>query len=352
MKTLTESQIQRQNILNNAPALKKVEKYLDLGGSKWKGELIFTQAQVAEILGVDEKTIKRYISSHREELKQNGYRLVKGQELAELIKYFVRDINVPYKKVDLKRKFVNDMDVVHKKIRHLGLFTFRSVLNLAMLLTESEKAKAIRARILDIVIYFISSRTGGNTKYINQRDSDYLMSAFQEENYRKEFVTALDKYVEGKNKSKLFKYTNLIYQSIFKENAREYREILNLEQTDRTRDTMYSEVLTLIASYETGIADELKKTYNKKSKKLSEKEVDELFATFESHPLFKPLINDARAKMASRDLHFRDALHEKLEEYIKSVPQGDFEKFLGEKSKSLAKQIEETREVFKRLKNK
>jgi len=40
-----------------------------------------------------------------------------------------------------------DIDV-GTKTTILGLFTFRAVLNLAMLLTESEKAKAIRNRIL------------------------------------------------------------------------------------------------------------------------------------------------------------------------------------------------------------
>ena len=36
-----------------------------------------------------------------------------------------------------------------------------------MLLTESEKAKYVRSRILDIVISTINEKTGGGTKYIN-----------------------------------------------------------------------------------------------------------------------------------------------------------------------------------------
>ena len=31
---------------------------------------------------------------------------------------------------------------------------------------------------------------GGGTKYMNQRDEDFLIAAFQEENYRKEFTDA------------------------------------------------------------------------------------------------------------------------------------------------------------------
>ena len=38
-----------------------------------------------------------------------------------------------------------------------------------MLLTDSEKAKLLRTRILDIIIAAINSRAGGGTKYINKR---------------------------------------------------------------------------------------------------------------------------------------------------------------------------------------
>ena len=54
--------------------------------------------------------------------------------------------------------------------------------------------------------------------------------------------------------------------------------------------------------------------------------------------------------MASRDLCFRDALHKNIEEYISSVPQSDFERFLGEKSMELDKRLEEYKDALKRLK--
>lgn len=57
-----------------------------------------------------------------------------------------------------------------------------------MLLVESESAKFLRSKILDIVINTINEKTGGNTKYINQRDSDSLTSAIKEPKYRKEFT--------------------------------------------------------------------------------------------------------------------------------------------------------------------
>ena len=98
-----------------------------------------------------------------------------------------------------------------------------------------------------------NQRTGGSTKYINQRDQDFISAFLQEENYRREFTDALRDYVDMGN-SKYAIYTDKIYQSIFKEKAQEYKQILHLSKKDNARDTMYSEVLDLIASYECGLA--------------------------------------------------------------------------------------------------
>ena len=74
----------------------------------------------------------------------------------------------------------------------MGVFNFRATLNMAMVLTESERAKEVRSRILDIVIDVFTEKGGGNTKHINQRDVNYLASAYQGHNYRKEFTSAFD----------------------------------------------------------------------------------------------------------------------------------------------------------------
>lgn len=334
-KDLTVSLHDRQNILNNSYAVEQAEKYLPLGGTLFNGETVFTKQQVMELYDISEATIERYLSSYGDELKNNGYRLLKGKILYEF-------------------KMLPNGTLINEgtKTSILGVFSYRAVLNLGMLLTESEQAKVLRSRVLDIVIDVMAERAGGHTKYINQRDENYLLSAFQEENYRQLFTNALDNYVEG-NHWKYARFTNLIYQSIFHENATEYKKVLRLAANEKIRETMYSEVLNLIASFEAGIAHELEQAFSDKGKKLSSKEAELLFANFERHPLFHPLILDARAKMASRDLCFRDALHEKLEAYIRSVPEADFDRFLGEKSKSLEEQLSdpETLAVFKRLKD-
>ena len=74
----------------------------------------------------------------------------------------------------------------------------------------------------------------------------------------------------------------------------------------------------LIASFEVGLAHELKKTSEKLKRKLNYREVDNIFNSFAEHPFHSPLFDKARIKMSSRDLHFRDAFHKKLEHYPES----------------------------------
>jgi hypothetical protein len=286
---------------------------------------------IADFYGVDERTIKRYLENYEMELKHNGYILSKGKQLKDLKLQFGHVINVP------------------SKTTQLGLFNFRAFLNLGMLLVESENAKLLRSKILDIVIDTINNRTGGGTKFINRKDANYFPAALQESNYRKDFTSALSRYVNmGNYKYSLF--TDKIYQCIFKENAKEYKQILKLAESDNVRETMYAEVLNSIASFETGLAFELEQKSSSLGRMLEPVEVDQIFYEFSKHPQQHPYIDDARIKMASRDLHFRDALHIKLEEYIQSVSPADFERFLGEQSVIFDEQLKEAEEVMKRLK--
>ncbi len=102
--------------------------------------------------------------------------------------------------------------------------------------------------------------------------------------------------------------------------------------------------------YEYGFAKVLEEAYSKKGERISAFEADVLFHEFEKQALWKPLIESARNKMASRDLAFRDALHLQLKEYISPVKATEFERFIGEKSKELVERLEEAKDVFKRLK--
>ncbi len=228
MKDLTNSNIERQNILNNRFALERVQEYIGLPGMLFYDEYRFTKQMVTDFFEIDISSIDRYLSKYEQELKHNGYVLIKGKRLKEFKLQFASVINVG------------------SKTTQLGLFNFRSFLNLAMLLVESKKARHLRSKMLDIVIDTINQKTGGNTKYINQRDFDYLTSAIKEPKYRKMFTQALNDYVNMGN-YKYALYTDNIYEYIFKEKAKEYRDILKLKENDNIRVTMYAEVLDLIA---------------------------------------------------------------------------------------------------------
>lgn len=354
-RDLTNSAIDRRNILNNNSAIKEMYDQVGFQGVLFEGKFRFTKHQIAQFFEVDVRTIERLLEQYGKELAESGYELFTGARLKSLRQAFnkgndksgVSDINVG----DMPQGV--DNEYFSLKAPSIGIFTFKAFLNAGMLLTNSERAKELRSAILDIVIDVLNKKLGGSTKYINQREEEFLPSAIREYNYRKEFTNALDYYIED-NKFKYSQLTDKIYISIFKEDAKEYRQILNLNTKESVRATMYSEVLDLISSYENGFADYLKIEFEKRGgQKLRLSEAHILFKDFEAmtKKIYEPLREKARGLMASRDMAFRDALHEKLKEYIGTVSLDDIDKFLGEKSRVLEQRIEENQEVFKRLKD-
>jgi len=200
MKDLTISNIDRQNVLNNSMAVETIQEYIGLSGMFFNEEYVFTAEMLASFYNISERTIKRYLENNEKELKHNGYQVLKGKKLKAFKDSFGRVINVT------------------SKTPQLGIFNFRAFLNLGMLLMESEKAKALRSKILDIVIDGLNQKTGGSTKFINQRDKDFLNTILKEPHYRKEFTGALRDYLDLGN----FKYpyyldfvqNNLYYPAI------------------------------------------------------------------------------------------------------------------------------------------
>lgn len=336
-KDLTTSTVDRQNILNNPYALQEIEKATHIQGIPFEGKSVVLKEQAAVFFGVTVRTIENYLAQHGDELAQNGYEVIRGNRL-KILKSSLGEADAPEIRFGSIRRS-----------SHLGVFDFRAFLNLAMLMVESEQARLLRQAILDIVIDTINVRTGGGTKYINRRDEDFIHSWFAEESYRKQFTDALRDCVDMGN-FKYPMYTNKIYLSVFREKAHEYRKILRLHEKDKVRDTFYSEILDLVASYECGFAAALQEKCKTEGRKLDSWEADALFSEFEKQPLWKPLIEKARRKMASRDLAFRDALHRQLEEYVTPLERDEFERFLGEKSRELSDRLEEAKDVMKRLK--
>ena len=333
MKDLTVSNIERQNVLNNRFAINKIQEQLDIPFMLFEGEYWLTKKMVAEIYGVDVSTIDRYLASNGDELKHNGYVLCKGKSLKEFKLQFAHLINEA------------------SKTTQLGLFNFRAFLNIGMLLTESERAKTLRSMILDLVIATIHEKTGGGTKYINRRDINYIPAAITEENYRKNLTSVISQDVQGHQTYKYAQVTDLIYKAVFKENAKEYREILRLDSKDNVRHTLYAEVLLVISSFENGVGAAIQEECKQNGKvKLTIEEVERIVGELAEHPMQKPYLNDARSKMASRDFSFRDAYHSNIGEYLQAVSPEEFERFIGDQSVDFDRILENNKDVLKRLK--
>ena len=177
MKNLTTSEIARQNVLNNKYALEEIQKAIGLRGIIFEGELKFTKQQLSSFFEVSDRTINSCLTKNEKELRDNGYEVIVGNRLKNFKLVFCEE---------------DDREVNFLiKSNKLGIFNFRAFINLAMLLSKSERAREVRSLVLDIVIDTINKRTGGNTKYINQRDEDFVFNLLNNKDYHKEMVLAL-----------------------------------------------------------------------------------------------------------------------------------------------------------------
>ena len=170
-KDLTTSRLDRQNILNNEIAIDEIQRKSGVEGIPWEGKTFLTREMSAGFFGVDIRTISRCIEQNSEELSSNGYEVLRGKRL----KAFIDAANASGKDI-----------YVPTKTTVLGVFDLRAFLNMAMLLSESDRARALRQLMLDIVIDLINRKTGGGTKYINQRDRNFVFSSLQEDSYRRQ----------------------------------------------------------------------------------------------------------------------------------------------------------------------
>ena len=184
MKDLTSSNVERQNILNNKYAIERVQEYVGLPEMLFEGEYRFTKQMVIDFFEIDLSTLNRYLDTNAAELKHNGYILSKGKTLKEF-----------------KLQFGHLIDKTSKTTQ-LGLFNFRSFLNLAMLLAESEKARLLRSKILDIVIDTINQRTA-IANYLDRKTSeiDELIADKKRllELYKEEKTAIINQAVTGRH---------------------------------------------------------------------------------------------------------------------------------------------------------
>ncbi len=350
-KNLTNSDIDRQNILNNPFATEEIQKEIGLKGLMFDNKIWFSTEQVAKYFEVTTRTIRNYLEKYEIELKQNGYKVFTDKDLDTA-----------------KKAFGSEIDFL-TKTTVLGMFDFRSFLNLGMLLSESENAKKLRSIILDTVVGVMNQKLGPNRKYINLNDPLYKNTFENYQGYHKELNVALRECVEMGN-TKYPYFNDKIYNFLFLERYKEYKELLNLDPKENATKSHYSEVLTTISTFEVDFAEEITNKAKSLEHKISKAEVDSIFNNLILKRRWHPLLGFARSIIASRDYAFKDVVHPNLEEYKKPCTVDEFKTFtsqieqsnpireLEEKSlqlqqtESLFPQIVEDRETYIEMKDK
>ncbi|MDT0378889.1 hypothetical protein RM572_08900 [Streptomyces sp. DSM 42041] len=96
-----------------------------------------TTRDVAAYFEVSESTVNNLLDRHREELSSNGLRILQGSDLQEFVNLTMR----------FTKATANSYP---QRQRSLAVYSRRTVLNVAMLLRDSEVARRVRAYLLDV----------------------------------------------------------------------------------------------------------------------------------------------------------------------------------------------------------
>lgn len=136
---LTNLQKRKEN-LNHIEVLEQVGTLLSLPNTEF-----YTTEMVAEYYKVGIKAINSLVVDNRQEVVDNGYRVYKKENLLNFFKEFKT------KRGGFDILDENGTIIASGSNKGIALFTKRTVLNVGMLLRDSEVAKEIRSRILDIV---------------------------------------------------------------------------------------------------------------------------------------------------------------------------------------------------------
>ena len=78
-KELTNSMVERQNVLNNPFAVTEIQKAIHIRGVVFEETVRLVREQIAAFLEVDVRTIERYIKKYGEKLGLNGYEVLQGK---------------------------------------------------------------------------------------------------------------------------------------------------------------------------------------------------------------------------------------------------------------------------------
>ncbi|MDQ0843840.1 hypothetical protein [Streptomyces sp. V1I6] len=128
---LLESRAMRVEHAGRVEALDKVKALALLPDS-----IHVSTEGVARYFEVSTEVIKKVTQRHREELTENGMHVLKGSDLGE------------YQRDSLSLSYEGEVSYPQRR-SSLTLFTRRTVLNIAMLLRDSDIARRVRTHLLD-----------------------------------------------------------------------------------------------------------------------------------------------------------------------------------------------------------
>lgn len=162
-------------------------------------------------------------------------------------------------------------------------------------------------------------------KFINQLATQFAETREETKEYRRDFTDSVKNFIEAKNYGT---YTDMLYDFLFMEKAKEYRKLLNLVKKDFTRNTMYEEILLIIGAFETGLAGEVEKEFEKLGRMLTKDEFIKVFQGFSAQKNWLVYQKRARNIMATYDEELRNVKHPKLIDYKREFSQEDIQKLL------------------------
>ena len=163
-------------------------------------------------------------------------------------------------------------------------------------------------------------------KIINQLTTQFWETRQETKDYRKDFTDCIKNFVAVKNYGT---YTDMLYNFLFLEKAKEYRKLLDLAKKDFTRNYMYEEILLIVGAFEAGLAGEIEKDYKKLGRLLVKDEFVKKFNEFASQKNWLVYQKRARSIMATYDAELRSIKHPKLIDYKKEFSQEDIQKLIG-----------------------
>ena len=247
---LTNSYCDRQKILNNPILVREIEKhlniYISLGTIPFKTAGFATKQLIESCFEVSTQTIDECIATNQQELKASGYIRIKDTELEEFLESC--DVNSIRRIGNYKIKDYRDL-----KIDRIEIFTYKTWLNIVMLLPGSQRAEFVRNRILDIVIDLVAKREGLQIRYINQSLDHWNGDVgYGYVIYSNSFKNTIEKYLDLDNikqrpLSRLNKYVSFaqsyreIYKLVFGEKYQGYKDSIANNVSSYSLDRIHRE---------------------------------------------------------------------------------------------------------------